>query len=528
MGKRPLKKLLCRCNHLLRVASWIVPRGQRVEWLREWQGEVWHWGHFLMESGRLSGRTEQELLRHCWGAFADATWHRFNRVAVLRFMHEWPRTPRFCIFAILVVLVLLLPGDPVSIFSGFIAPPPYADSDHLMTVFVPGRPTWLAPELLRDWVFQLSRETPLISGGAAYAWRPSRVRGPSGTESILSARVTPGLFGLLGVRPSLGRTIQETDLSSCGSCVVLSDALWRSQFHSDQRVIGRSLFLDGRQVEIIGVLPPHCRLAGREIGVFSPFGTGSRPLLPMYEWPGALLRVPTGADPVKARKELEAVIDQADSMPANTKLGIISVKDLEYEFLESCLTWFAFIFLFLLVLMWGPFARLVTTGPHGNARDGFRWWVFFAVKSTLLLMTVLIICLELVHLAGLGSGRSRQPFISAGAMWLFWVGATLALTWSIRDHLGRCRSCLKRFGAKVNLGNAGDLFLERTGTELVCDGGHGILHIPLMPDSCVDSERWTYFDESWSALFGKREEGFSRSHLMFLPPRTTWEEDDDD
>src|SRR5256885_12700333 len=63
----------------------------------------------------------------------------------------------------------------------------------------------------------------------------------------------------------------------------LSDALWRSQFHSDQRVIGRSLFLDGRQVEIIGVLPPHCRLAGREIGVFSPFGTGSRPLLPMYE-----------------------------------------------------------------------------------------------------------------------------------------------------------------------------------------------------------------------------------------------------
>src|SRR2546421_323100 len=438
MGKRPLKKLLCRCNHVLRVASWIVPRGQRVEWLREWQGEVWHWGHFLMESGRLGGRTEQELLRHCWGAFADATWHRFNRVAVLRFMREWPRTPRFCIFAILVVLVLLLPGDPVSIFSGFIAPPPYADSDHLMTVFVPGRPTWLAPELLRDWVFQLSRETPLISGSAAYAWRPSRVRGPAGTESILSARVTPGLFGLLGVRPSLGRTIQETDLSSCASCVVLSDALWRSQFHSDQRVIGRSLFLDGRQVEIIGVLPPHCRLAGREIGVFSPFGTGSRPLLPMYEWPGALLRVPTGADPVKARKELEAVIDQADSMAANTKLGIISVKDVEYEFLEFC------------------------------------------------------------------------------------------LTWSIRDHLGRCRSCLKRFGAKVNLGNAGDLFLERTGTELVCDGGHGILHLPLMQDSCVDSERWTYFDESWSALFGKREEGFSRSHLIFLPPRSTWEEDDDD
>ena len=528
MGERPLKRLLWWCNHLLRLASWIVPRGQRVEWLREWEGEVWHWGHFLMESGRLSRRTEKELLRHCWGAFADATWHRFNRIAVLSFFHEWPRTPRFCIFAILAALVMLLAGDPASIFSGLIAPPPYADPDHLMTIFVAERSPWLAPELLRDWVLQVSKESQLISGGAAYAWRPSLVRGPSGTESILSARVTPGLFGLLGIRPSLGRTFQETDLSSCGDCAVLSDAVWRSQFHRDGNVIGRSLFLDSRQVQIVGVLPPHCRLAAREIGVFSPFGTGSRPLLPMYEWPGALLRAPTGLDPIKAREQLETLINQADSIPANTKLGIISVRDLEYEFLESCLAWFAFALLFLLALMWRPFARLVTTSPRGNARDVFRWWVFFALKSALLLMAILIICLDLVRIAALRSGGTMYPVVSAGAMWLFWIGATLALTWSIRDHFGRCRSCLKRFGAQVNLGSAGDFFLERTGTELVCDGGHGVLHIPRIQSSCVDSERWSYLDESWSALFGEREKGFSNSQLIFLPRRTTWEEDDDD
>jgi hypothetical protein len=354
------------------------------------------------------------------------------------------------------------------------------------------------------------------------------VRGPSGTESILSARVTPGLFGLLGVRPNLGRTFQESEMPTCGNCVVLSDAIWRSQFHSDEHVIGRSLFLDSRQVGIVGVLPPHCRLAARDIGVFSPFGLGSRPLLPMFEWPGALLRAPTGLDPIKARKQLETLINQADSIPANTKLGIISVKDLEYEFLKSCLAWFTFALLFLLALMWRPFARLVTTSPRGNARDVLRWWVFFVLKSAFLLMAILIICLDLVRIAALRSGGTMYPVVSAGAMWLFWIGATLALTWSIRDHLGRCRSCLKRFGAKVNLGNAGDLFLERTGTELVCDGGHGILHIPLMQDSCVDSEHWTYFDESWSALFGEREKGFSNSQLIFLPGRTTWEEDDDD
>jgi hypothetical protein len=248
----------------------------------------------------------------------------------------------------------------------------------------------------------------------------------------------------------------------------------------------------------------------------------------MYEWPGALLRAPTGLDPIKAREQLETLINQADSIPANTKLGIISVRDLEYEFLESCLAWFAFALLFLLALMWRPFARLVTTSPRGNARDVFRWWVFFALKSALLLMAILIICLDLVRIAALRSGGTMYPVVSAGAMWLFWIGATLALTWSIRDHFGRCRSCLKRFGAQVNLGSAGDFFLERTGTELVCDGGHGVLHIPRIQSSCVDSERWSYLDESWSALFGEREKGFSNSQLIFLPRRTTWEEDDDD
>ena len=528
MGERRLKKLLWCCNHVLRLASWIVPRRQRVEWLREWEGEVWHWCHFLVESGRLSKRTEQELLRHCWGAFADATWHRFNRVAFLSFIHEWPRTPRFCIFAILAVLVVFLAGDPASIFSELIAPPPYTDAEHLITVFVVGRSPWLAPELLRDRIFQLSKEIPLITGVAAYAWRPSLVRGPSGTESILSARITPGLFGLLGVRPSLGRGFQESELPTCGNCIVLSDAIWRSQFHSDRHVIGQSLFLDGRRVEIIGVLPPHCRLAAREVGVLTPFGTGSRPLLPMYEWPGALLRIPAGVDPIEAKKVLETSMNRASSMPLNTRLGILSVKELEYEFLESCLTWFALAFLILLILMWRPVARLAITGPRGNVRDGFHWWMFFALKSALLLMVILVICLDLVHLAGLGSGGSTQSVMSAGAMWLFWIGTTMALAWSIRDHLGRCRSCLKRLGTQVNLRSAGDFFLERSGTELVCDGGHGILHIPLMQPSCVDSERWTYLDDSWSALFGEREEVFSGSQLTFLPRRTNWEEDDDD
>jgi hypothetical protein len=49
---------------LLTAASWFVPKGQRAEWLAEWQGELWH-----VESGATI---------FCLGSFRDAAWLRRN------------------------------------------------------------------------------------------------------------------------------------------------------------------------------------------------------------------------------------------------------------------------------------------------------------------------------------------------------------------------------------------------------------------------------------------------------------------
>ena len=63
----------------------------------------------------------------------------------------------------------------------------------------------------------------------------------------------------------------------------------------------------------------------------------------------------------------------------------------------------------------------------------------------------------------------------------------------------------------VEIGGAGRALLELTGVELVCDEGHGMLHVPLMEPSCVDFERWTYLDDSWHALLTNHETGISVS-----------------
>jgi hypothetical protein len=103
-------------------------------------------------------------------------------------------------------------------------------------------------------------------------------------------------------------------------------------------------------------------------------------------------------------------------------------------------------------------------------------------------------------LVGRFSNVSTHPFAGTAANWLFLLGASIVLTWSIRDQLSRCRTCLRRFGIEVYLWGAGRTFLEITGAELVCDQGHGTLHVPEMQAGCVDGERWAYMDDSWRIL----------------------------
>ena len=67
-----IRWLMWECTVVLRTASLLVPKPERAAWYQEWYGEIWHWLHFLAESGRLNSLTTMELTRHCWGAFPDA------------------------------------------------------------------------------------------------------------------------------------------------------------------------------------------------------------------------------------------------------------------------------------------------------------------------------------------------------------------------------------------------------------------------------------------------------------------------
>ena len=75
--------------------------------------------------------------------------------------------------------------------------------------------------------------------------------------AITAVPVSATFADVLGVRPQHGRTFTEEEERPEGvGRLVLADGLWRASFAADPAVIGRVLMVDGRAVEVIGVMPP--------------------------------------------------------------------------------------------------------------------------------------------------------------------------------------------------------------------------------------------------------------------------------
>jgi len=76
-------------------------------------------------------------------------------------------------------------------------------------------------------------------------------------ERLLSLAATADFFPLLGVSPALGRVFKPEEFEpGADNVVVLTDRFWTRRFGSDPNVVGRSIQLDGKTVEIVGVMPP--------------------------------------------------------------------------------------------------------------------------------------------------------------------------------------------------------------------------------------------------------------------------------
>ncbi len=102
--------------------------------------------------------------------------------------------------------------------------------------------------------------------GMAFIRGETMSLGPEGArQRVTAALVSEGYFAVGGITPVLGRTFSSAEESlSGGGVLVLSEAVWSSQFGRAADVIGKAVIIDGESRTVIGVIPTAQRLFGWE------------------------------------------------------------------------------------------------------------------------------------------------------------------------------------------------------------------------------------------------------------------------
>jgi len=231
----------------------LVPAASRREFRAEWDAEL----------------AVDPSMRRASGAFADAlfltrqawsldVWLHDARYA-LRMLERRPAYTALVVFTLAIGI-----GATTAVFSAIdsvlLRPLPYPDAAQLVTVWEndrinrqPRAP--VAPGNWHDWRSQtrsfedMAAYISLDAGGGSLSAGGDPFHA---TAPIVSAN----FFGVMGVRPLLGRTFTRGDVTPPNHRVlVLSFRAWQDHFRSDPGVIDRTVPFDDVPHRIIGVMP---------------------------------------------------------------------------------------------------------------------------------------------------------------------------------------------------------------------------------------------------------------------------------
>ena len=105
-------------------------------------------------------------------------------------------------------------------------------------------------------VVQYRRRARTLSSVAAWSDGQVNLTGDGDPERVAAADVTSNIFSTLGVQPLIGRTFSEKeDVPNGPALVVLGHALWERRYNSDRDLVGRTIQINGRPFEVIGIMP---------------------------------------------------------------------------------------------------------------------------------------------------------------------------------------------------------------------------------------------------------------------------------
>lgn len=482
---------------LIRAASLLAPVTARTEWLQEWQSELWHVRQATVVTSTKPWRAEQEVIRFCIGAFEDALCLRQLARRNQPLIRAFRGSATQCILSLAAILTasyilsLLLPGvsaeshpSRYQISPGVILIQHASSSDDSI-------PT-ISAEQFRIWngrrqryfdrfaFYRIAQDTVSAAVDNRTSWRV--------------AHASPNLFSLLGL--DVHFRWQEERVDKEMPAVVLSEKAWKTDFGANLGVIGTVIRVGDREARVAGVLQ---------------YGT----------W-----RLPGSADAWLLEPDIENtgvgfVVAQLTALGKSEMLGE-RVPITAYDSDDSDGDFWGetfgertrgpqslYVFTIFLAFLALPAVTSVSLREYSFCTHRISWtrkffrWSFLAAKVLLLLPIAYFCSLDLAywHAANYSVASEYLQLISSFSICLF------GMRWVLLDQRQRCPVCLKKVTHPAQVGQLSRTFLAWNGTELICTSGHTLLHIPALPTSWFDTQRWLYLDNSWEFLFANPSVG---------------------
>jgi predicted permease len=141
--------------------------------------------------------------------------------------------------------------------SVLLKPLDYPRPDQLVVVGLNAPGMGLQKMGMGPFIYFIDREqTATLQDLGVYFSDSADVTGMGEPEHVEVLDVSDGTLAILEVKPALGRLFtQQDDAPGSPETVLLSHAYWRQKFGGSVSAIGRSITVDGKPREIIGVLP---------------------------------------------------------------------------------------------------------------------------------------------------------------------------------------------------------------------------------------------------------------------------------
>ena len=148
-----------------------------------------------------------------------------------------------------------------SVVNGVLLRPlPYTEPDDIMTLWEANPQSDVAQDQVAaatfiDWVDR-SRSFAALGAYNLQSFVLAGV-GKGEVQPVTGAQISPAIFEVVDVQPSLGRAFQEEEATPGNDLVViLSNGLWIRRFEADPDVIGTVIYLGKTPYTVVGVMPP--------------------------------------------------------------------------------------------------------------------------------------------------------------------------------------------------------------------------------------------------------------------------------